>query len=274
MLNKITEEQLKAYHNVALQLVVKCGPIFREGYNRTGQNVVVKDDFVTAYGRQIAEILAQGLKDAFPESIIIEQGRVEITDAPTWFIDPIDGKTNYIHGLALCAISVGLSIGKQLVSGIVFNPVTNELFSAWKGHGAYLNGQPIHVTKTSKISDAIVGHEITLINAEAFRDKNVKRGYKLAAVASCTRCFGSAAISLTYLAKGSLDVYQIDDLEPWNVAAGVLILQEAGGVIYNSNGGDFDIIKPNFVCAATKELAQEVLQLIQEADQITDYTFK
>ncbi|XP_030573083.1 inositol monophosphatase 2-like [Drosophila novamexicana] len=280
----ISEAKLKEYYEVALDLVQKCGPMLMEGYRKPKADFTVKADFydlVTVYDKQIEDALTAGLQAAFPESLIIgeeesaaSERQAVLTDAPTWIIDPIDGTTNFVHRIPHCCISVGLTINKELVVGIIYNPPANELFSAWKGHGAYLNGQRIHTSKVTTIKQAVVAYEISLIHAAAVRDKNVKRLYKLGSNATATRSFGSGALALCYVATGQCDTYHVEDLKPWDIAAGAVILTEAGGTIYHTKGGKFNVMKPDLVCGSTDELAKNVMSLIKEADQITEYTFK
>lgn len=152
-----TKEELQQYYDVALDLVMKCGPIMREGYEKADTNFEVKSafyDLVTVYDKQIEDILISGLQKKFPQSKVIGEEESaankrlsELTDAPTWIIDPIDGTTNFINRIPHCCISVGLAINKELVVGVVYNPIANEMYSAFKGHGAYLNGKPIQVSK-------------------------------------------------------------------------------------------------------------------------------
>ncbi|XP_060658031.1 uncharacterized protein LOC132792617 [Drosophila nasuta] len=282
--NPISESKLQEYYEVALDLVKKCGPLLMEGYSKPKTDYVVKSDFydlLTVYDKQIEDTLIEGLQKAFPESLIIGEEesaaahrQAELTDAPTWIIDPIDGTTNFIHRIPHCCISVGLAINKELVVGIIYNPPANELFSAWKGHGAYLNENPIHTSKVTKIKQAIIAYEITLISAAFVRDKNMKRIYKLGSNATATRSFGSAALDAAYVAVGQCDVFHVEDLKPWDIAAGAVILTEAGGSIYHTKGGKFDIMQSYLICGATEELTQEAIKLIEEADQITEYTFK
>ncbi|XP_017841869.2 inositol monophosphatase 2 [Drosophila busckii] len=280
----VSEAKLKEYYEVALKLVEKCGPLFMEGYSKPKADYVVKSDFydlVTVYDKQIEDTLIQGLTSAFPESLIIgeeesatSERQAELTDAPTWIIDPIDGTTNFVHRIPHCCISVGLAIKKELVVGIIYNPPANELFSAWQGHGAYLNGQRISTSKKTTIRQAVVAYEISLIHAARVRDKNIKRIYKLGSNATCTRSFGSAALALCYVATAQCDVYHVEDLKPWDIAAGAVILREAGGTLCHTYGGKFDVMKPDLVCAATEELCKNAISLIEEANQITEYTFK
>ncbi|SPP76793.1 inositol monophosphatase 2 [Drosophila guanche] len=281
----ISELKLQEYYKVSLELVKKCGPLFLEGFLKPKTDYEVKSafyDLVTVYDQEIEVTLTAGLLKAFPESRIIgeealsvSQAQAELTDAPTWIIDPIDGTNNFVRKIPHCCISVGLAVNKELVVGIIYNPSTSELYSAWKGHGAFLNGQPISVASgVVSIQQAIVGFEMSLIVVAKGRDKNVKRLGKLASNATATRSFGSAALTLCYIAKGCCDAYHVENLKPWDLAAGAIILTEAGGRIYHTSGGKFEVLQPDCVCACSEELAQDVIQLIAEADRITEYTFQ
>ncbi|XP_055907164.1 uncharacterized protein LOC129942317 [Eupeodes corollae] len=276
------EANLEKYHNVVVDLVKKCGVIFREGYNQNKAEFVTKSSFydlVTVYDKQIEDILVEGIKKEFPESKFIgeEDSAVnkiepELTDEPTWIIDPIDGTTNFIRRIPLCCISVGLSIKKDLVLGIVYDPINDEMYSAYKGNGAYLNGKKISVSNRKAINDSIIVYEISMIHSKRVRDKNVKRLTKLGSNSSGIRTFGSAALSLCYVAKGIVDAFHVEDLQPWDVAAGAVILREAGGVIIKSDGSEFDVMKPYLTSACSTELLADVTALIKQANEITEYT--
>ncbi|XP_017085213.1 inositol monophosphatase 2 isoform X2 [Drosophila eugracilis] len=281
---KIGEEKLREYYQISVDLVRKCGPLFLAGFQKPKTDYEIKSafyDLVTVYDRQIEATLSEGLLKAFPESKIIAEEALaeaknypELTDDPTWIIDPIDGTNNYVRKIPHCCISVGLAINKELVLGIVYNPPANELYSAWQGHGAFLNGQPIEASNVKEINQAVVGYEISLIVVSKGRDKNVKRLYKLASSATGTRSFGCAALTLCYIAAGRCDAYHVENLKPWDLAGGTVILREAGGSVYHTSGSRFDVMKPDCVCTSTEELAKNVIQLIKDADQITGYTFE
>ncbi|XP_055854658.1 uncharacterized protein LOC129918253 [Episyrphus balteatus] len=276
--------KLEKYHNVVVDLVKKCGDIFRQGYHENKAEFETKCDFydlVTVYDKQIEVLLVEGIKKEFPECKFIGEedsaaSKIlpELTDDPTWIIDPIDGTTNFIRRIPLCCISVGLSIKKELVLGIVYNPITDEMFTAYKGNGAYLNGKKISVSNRKAIKDSIVAYEISMIHSKRVRDKNVKRLTKLASNATGTRTFGSAAVTLCLLAKGIIDVFHVEDLQPWDIAAGAVILREAGGVIVKSDGSEFDIMNPYMTSASTPELLTDVMALIKEANEIKSYTIE
>ncbi|XP_017121834.1 inositol monophosphatase 2 [Drosophila elegans] len=281
---QISEAKLREYYQVSLELVRKCGPLFLEGFQKPKTDYEVKSafyDLVTVYDKRIEATLTEGLLKAFPESKIIGEEALadvktqpELTDSPTWIIDPIDGTNNYVRKIPHCCISVGLAINKELVVGIVYNPSANELYSAWQGHGAFLNGQPIEASSTQEINQAVVCYEISLIVVSKGRDRNVKRLYKLASNATGTRSFGSAALTLCYIAAGRCDAYHVENLKPWDLAGGAVILREAGGSVYHTSGTKFNVMKPDCVCTSSEGLAKNVIQLIKEADQISGYTFQ
>ncbi|XP_018786047.1 PREDICTED: inositol monophosphatase 2 [Bactrocera latifrons] len=281
MSDSVEAETIRNYYNVALELVMKSGPVACEGYAQADANYKTKSafyDLVTIYDKKVEDLLIAGLQKAFPETKFIgEEGTAEnnsepvLTDAPTWIIDPIDGTTNFIRRFPNWCISVGLAINKELVVGIVYIPVVNEMYSAYKGHGAYLNGKPISVSKCTKMKTGIFGTELSLIQRPAIRDKHMKRLCTLTANSIGCRGIGSAAISLCYVARGSIDCFVVQDLQPWDIAGGALIIREAGGVVCHSKGGAFSIMKPDCIAAATPELTQDVIGLINEADQITEY---
>ena len=161
-MSTITEEKLKTYYDFALKLVYDCAPIMLEGFAKVKRDFKVKSaffDLVTVYDKQIEDKIIASLQSEFPESLFIGEEEsaeshreAELTDAPTWIIDPIDGTTNFIKKIPHCCISVGLAINKELVLGIVYNPICNEMYSAYKGHGAYLNDARIYVTNCTSVS--------------------------------------------------------------------------------------------------------------------------
>lgn len=276
--------KLEKYHDTVVELVRKCGEIFRQGYNDNKADFETKSDFydlVTVYDKQIEDLLVDGISKEFPESKFIGEedsaatkAKPVLTDEPTWIIDPIDGTTNFIRRIPLCCISVGLAIKKELVLGIVYDPINDEMFTAYRGNGAYLNGKKISASNRKVISEAIVVYETSMIHAKRVRDKNVKRLTKLASNATGTRTFGSAALTLCFLAKGIVDIFHVEDLQPWDIAAGAVILREAGGVIVKSDGSEFDIMNPYLTSASTPELLANAMALIKEANEIKHYTIE
>nr|CAD7586125.1 unnamed protein product [Timema genevievae] len=180
------------------------------------------------------------------ETVAGDKSEPILTDAPTWIVDPIDGTTNFVHGFHLACISIGLAINKEMVVGVIYNPILDEMYTASKGQGAKLNGIPIHTSKVTREY---------LVDVFQFQ-MNVTR----------FRALGSAAITMCYVAAGSLDAYQCNGLQSWDVAAGALIISEAGGVVMNTDGSPFDVMARKLVCAGTRKLADEIVEIIKQAD--------
>jgi myo-inositol-1(or 4)-monophosphatase len=180
-----------------------------------------------------------------------------------WVVDPLDGTTNYVHRLPHFAVSVALlHLGEPIV-GVVLDPVHDECFAAARGHGARLNGQPIHTSNVQKLGGALV--------AASFAAK-VKRGSLeidqfVAAALNCqaVRRTGSAALNLCYLAAGRFDAFWALSTYVWDIAAGVLIVEEAGGVATSLDGGKLEMAAPHPVAAANAALHGQFLDLLRNA---------
>ncbi|RKP49981.1 inositol monophosphatase [Cohnella endophytica] len=155
-----------------------------------------------------------------------------------WIIDPIDGTTNFIHGLSHFAISIGIMRDDVLVCGVVYNPITRELYSAQRGHGAFLNGQPIHASTEARLENALLA---TGFQADDWKPDSpvVEQIGNLTGKSRNVRILGSASLDLCFVASGKLTGFWHDGLYPWDVAAGALIIQEAGGSVTNKSGEPF-----------------------------------
>ncbi|XP_071558249.1 inositol monophosphatase 2-like isoform X3 [Temnothorax nylanderi] len=200
-------------------------------------------DFVTEYDHKIEKILIDGLSREFPDHKIIAEETIgtgempELTDAPTWIIDPIDGTHNFIHLFPHFCISVGLTVRKELALGIIYNPSNSELYTAIKGKGAFLNGKSIHTSKVTELKKALIMLEPYIWKIGLVEDKNTQIPAMDALVKAThiTRCIGSAALHLAYIARGAADCFYLDThLKAWDVAAGTLILREAGGTVIDT----------------------------------------
>ena len=198
-------------------------------------------DFVTQMDKFSEQLLVAGLEKIVPEAGFIAEENTRTNRAETynWIIDPIDGTTNFIHQMPPYAISIALMEGEQIVVGIVLELSHMELFSAWIGGGAYLNNTPIHVSATPDVNNALI--------ATGFPYNNFSRidGYMLSLnhfmrMASGVRRIGSAATDLVYTACGRFDAFYEYDLKPYDVAAGSIIVTEAGGRVCDfANGNNY-----------------------------------
>ncbi|KAJ8865693.1 hypothetical protein PR048_033213 [Dryococelus australis] len=230
-------------------------------------------DLVTEYDTRIETLLKEALSKEYPahkfigeETAATEKSKPDLTSAPTWIIDPIDGTINFVHGLPITCICVGLAIDKKVVLGIVYNPMMEYMFTAIKGRGAFLNNEPIHTSSVTDLSSSLVGYEISLARDINVRDVILKRGIALLSQARGLRSIGSAAFAMCFVAMGSLDVYQTDGLKCWDVAASSIIIQEAGGFVVNTDGSTFDVMSGKLLCAGTNQLMKQTVESIKEAD--------
>lgn len=177
-----------------------------------------------------------------------------------WLVDPLDGTTNYVHQIPHYCVSVALERRNQLVCGAVFDPVSRECFTAEAGGGARLNGRSIAVSKVERLDQAVVA--VSLPPKVQPGSRELSEMVRMAVESQALRRTGSAALNLCYVAAGRFDAYWGGNTKPWDVAAGTLMIREAGGVITDYSGRSLDINVPKFVAAATPQLHQQVLRMV------------
>ncbi len=239
------------------EIALECSELFLKGFNAK-KNIRYKGtvDLVTEYDVVIEKKLTDKLNKKFPDYTVVgEENTTKITyPVKAIYIDPIDGTTNFVHQIPHCAISIGIWENGMPVAGIVYNPVQNECFSADVGKGAYLNGKQLHVSKQNLLQQSLV--------ATGFPYTKVKKGKDYEWVLKCLanllpitrdiRRFGAASLDLCYLAKGTFDAYYECNLKPWDVAAGALIVQEAGGKITDLDGKAYTLDEYTIVASNSK----------------------
>ncbi|KAI7729910.1 hypothetical protein M8C21_010855 [Ambrosia artemisiifolia] len=239
-------------------------------------------DLVTETDKACEDLIFDHLKQHFPghkfigEETTAAHGVSQLTDEPTWIVDPLDGTTNFVHGFPFVCVSIGLTIKKVPVVGVVYNPIMNELFTAIDGKGAFLNGNPIKGSIFSFRSGDMPPYHggnfylDYLIQAGTKRDKatldaTTNRINSLLYKVRSIRMEGSCALGLCGVACGRIDLfYELGFGGPWDVAAGVVIVKEAGGVIFDPSGSDFDITAQRI--AASNPLVKEAfIEALQQS---------
>ncbi|HUY87115.1 MAG TPA: inositol monophosphatase family protein [Pirellulales bacterium] len=220
-------------------------------------------DLVTEADVAAQDAIRDVLLGAFPKHGFLAEENLSLPsqeDGYRWIVDPLDGTTNYVHGLPQFAVSIALEQNGWLKTGVVYNPVTDECFSAAEGRGAHLNGQALRVSQVAELSQALV--------AASFPAK-VRRGDPeiedfLAVMLECQalRRMGSSALNLCYLAAGRFDAYWSRSTKAWDIAAGVLIVREAGGVVSGFDGRELDLADPRFIAAGTAPLHAQLSQML------------
>lgn len=197
-------------------------------------------NFVSVADHKAEDIIFKELSKARVAYGFLMEERGEVVGADKshrWIVDPLDGTTNFLHSNPMFAVSIGLEREGQLVAGVIYNPVHDELFTAEKGKGAYLNDRRLRVAARKTLADALVTTGIPHRGREG-HPRFLKEMEKLMGEVSGVRRTGSAALDLAYVAGGRFDAYWEHNLKPWDVAAGIVIVREAGGFVSDLSGSD------------------------------------
>ncbi len=220
-------------------------------------------DLVTAADRASEKLIIERLGAAFPDHSIVgeEGGRQRGVSDYTWYVDPLDGTTNFAHAFPVYNVSIGLEKAGDLVAGVVYDPTRDELFSAERGGGAFLNGQRIQVSHAARLEDALVATGFP--SRRRHQNVNVHFYYQLAMLTHGVRRAGAAAIDLCYVGCGRIDAFWEFGLNPWDMAAGVVILEEAGGRSTDMRGMQLSVHSPH-ILTSNRILHDEIEQLFAE----------
>ncbi|MGD9738396.1 MAG: inositol monophosphatase family protein [Bauldia sp.] len=228
--------------NVMVNAVTKAGRGLARDFGEVENlQVSVKGpaEFVSAADHRADQILIAELQKARPGYGFLteETGAIEGSDKThRWIIDPLDGTTNFLHGIPIFAISVALEREGQLVAGVVYNPVANELFVAERGNGAFLNDRRLRVARRLELLDAVIATGIPHRARGDHAAFNRELPHLMQRVAGVRRC-GAAAIDLAWIAAGRFDAFWERGLHPWDMAAGIVLIEEAGGIVSDVDGG-------------------------------------
>ena len=222
-------------------------------------------DFVTSADKRTEKILIEEIQKAHPEHGIIteETGIINKSNVEKkWIIDPIDGTMNFLNGIPQFAISIAYEEKGEIICGVIFNPIINEMFVAEKGNGAYLNNSRIRVSNKKKIKDALLVTGGPKGNSK-IKNKIFSEYINVSKNVSNVRKFGSAALDMAYVACGRFDGYWQRELNYWDIAAGIIILKEAGGFINFFEEDKNNPLKKNII-ASNSNIHNELLDLISK----------
>jgi myo-inositol-1(or 4)-monophosphatase len=237
----------------AIEIAHEAGSLLRYYFERVipnkNQRFELKGDFdlVTEADRASEKLVVERLQARFPRhAIVAEEGSGhESTSEYRWYVDPLDGTTNFAHGYPIYNVTLALEKAGELIAGVVFDPSRNELFTCEKGSGAFLNGGRIHVSQARKLDECLLSTGFP--SRRRHQDVNIYFYHQLAMATHGVRRGGSAAIDLAYVACGRLDGFWEFSLSPWDMAAGKLLVTEAGGICTDMNGAAHCLKSPHIL---------------------------
>lgn len=248
----------------AMSIAREAGAILNQYFER-GVAFELKGEFdlVTKADRASEELVIERLRSYFPSHGIVaeESGLHEAASDYRWYVDPLDGTTNFAHGFPVFNVTLGLERAGELICGVVFDPLRQEMFSAERGAGAFLNNRRIHVSPTPVLGDALMATGFP--SRKRHENVNVHFFHQVSMLSHGIRRAGSAAIDLAYVAAGRLDGFWEFGLSPWDMAAGILLVQEAGGQVSDMKGQTVDL-RGRHILADNGKIHQPVLDLFAE----------
>lgn len=239
------------------------GQILQDWVGRFSVKEKRRADLVTEADHASQQAIFEQISRAFPRhGFLGEEGlNKQADDSPyRWVIDPLDGTSNYVHGFPYYAVSIGLEKDGVLEVGVIFDPNRNETFQAARGCGALLNGRPIATSGETQLSQAMAMASLP-VGADQ-TDPAVRRFLTSMSHLQTVQRSGSAALNLACVACGRIDAFWSTSLKPWDVAAGILIVQEAGGAVTSLDGGPVDIMVPSLLSASTSAIAENLTTVL------------
>jgi myo-inositol-1(or 4)-monophosphatase len=223
-------------------------------------------DFVSAADLRAEQVLFEALEKARPGYSFLgeERGLIEGTDKThTWIVDPLDGTTNFLHAIPHFAINIALEREGVVVAAVTYNPATNELFWAEKGKGCYVNDKRLRVAARTRLDEAVLATGIPFLG-HGQHARFLKELHQVSQRVAGVRRFGSAALDLAWVAAGRFDGFWERDLKPWDLAAGLLMVAEAGGKVTDAEGGG-DMLKSGSICAGNLDIHPLLLDRLRAA---------
>ncbi|MGH7009463.1 MAG: inositol monophosphatase family protein [Caulobacteraceae bacterium] len=252
---------------VMIAAVRRAGRILARDFGEVSELQVSKKgaaDYVSAADLRAEQSLFESLNKARPGYGFVgeERGPVEGTDKThTWIVDPLDGTTNFLHSMPHFAINIALEREGAIVAGVTYNPANGDLFWTERGRGAFFNGKRIRVAERTRLSEAVFATGIPFLG-HGQHGRFLKELHQIAQQVSGVRRFGSAALDLAWVAAGRFDGFWERDLGAWDVAAGILMVAEAGGMVTEADGGSNPLASGS-ICAANPQLHPLLLEKIR-----------
>ena len=259
----LTPPTLETLANIAIKAAHAGGEILQQWVGRFSVREKRRADLVTEADHASQEVIHAIISSQFPEhGFLGEEGLNEESETSPyrWVIDPLDGTSNYVHGFPYYAVSIAVEKDHELQAGVIFDPNRDETFVATKGNGATLNGTAISTSGETELQ-----HAMAMASLPVGADKSdpaVQRFLNSMSHLQTVQRSGSAALNLCCVACGRIDAFWSTSLKPWDVAAGTIIVQEAGGTVTKLNGDKTDIMVPSLLSASSRKIAQDLVSIL------------
>ena len=234
---------MENYLSTAVEIAREAGALVAELFKRPKEIFYKRpSDLVTDADRRSEALIIERLRSHFPGQAIVaeEGGGAQTSSEYCWYVDPLDGTTNFAHGFAVFCVTLGLTYRGEVIAGVVFDPIRDELFTAERGSGAFLNGQRIHVSPVNKLSESLLATGFPPFASN--HDLNIQYYVRLTKLSHGIRRAGSAALDLCSVAAGRFEGFWELKLNPWDKAAGTLLVTEAGGRVSDVTGEPFQLL--------------------------------
>jgi myo-inositol-1(or 4)-monophosphatase len=254
-----------AYLETAVEIAREAGALLANYFERRVPFELKGEfDLVTEADRASERLVVERLRSHFPSHSIVgeEGGGHESSSEYRWFVDPLDGTTNFAHSFPVFNVTLGLERAGEAIAGVVYDPIRQEMFTAERGAGAYLNNRRIRVSGIKRVADSLASTGFP--SRKRHHNVNIHFYYQLAMASHGVRRTGSAAIDLAYVACGRLDFFWEFGLKPWDMAAGALLVREAGGRTSDMRGGAHSITGSEHLLADNGALHDEVLGMFEK----------
>lgn len=263
-------DEVQEFFKTGLAVAKEAGERVKTDFYRN-KKIEMKENFadlVTETDKAVEDLIMSKLGQKYPshkfigEETVSAGGHCELTDDPTWIIDPIDGTTNFVHGIPHTCISIGLAVNKEVVAGIVHCPILSETYTAIKGQGSFCNEEKLSVSTLHELEKGVVILEGGTSRVPGVLDTKIQNVKSIIENSRGIRAYGSAAINMCYVARGSHDAYMEHGIHVWDIAAGKLIVEEAGGVVCDPSGESLDLLNRRVLAACNKDIATQLSKVV------------